>query len=82
MKTKKCIVTARMKAFDYRKGGILSSDIYRSYKSDGPLIKKQQKKAQENTYDLKASLNHIAELLETRAVVRLDIFFFGSDNLQ
>lgn len=75
MKNKKCIVNARMKAFNYRKGGILSSDIYRSYKSDGSLIKKQQqKKAQESTYDLKASLNHIEELLETRAIVRFDIF--------
>lgn len=42
MKNKKCIVNTRMKAFNYRKGGILSSDIYRSYKSDSSLIKQQQ----------------------------------------
>lgn len=32
MKNKKWIVNARMKAFNYRKGGVVSADIYRSYK--------------------------------------------------
>lgn len=40
MKNKKWTVHTRMKAFSYRKGRILSSDIYRSYKSGGSLIEK------------------------------------------
>lgn len=69
---KKWVVSSGIKAFNYRKGGILSLDISRLNTSGGSKHNNKKPETRENMQDLNAIFNGTKDLFNTRARLRLD----------